>query len=652
MSATDQERASAAIDSYRDRPQSDIREHTSVFFGESEYQIFGYGADLKTGFHATAYQSLATHDVIIAYRGTDPDFRHHPRTAVLDVIADYVMVRDQVNVQKQAADAFTREMLAKAEQQGLSRDKVTVAGHSLGGALAELEAAQFGLRGTTLNAYGAVDLLHGVPEGGSQVTNFVMAGDPVSAASRHFGTVVPLASPEDVAALKAGRYLDASPGLPSPNPLMAMRLSDHGGAHFTGPDSVLSPDKRAHYERNYAEHRQAFEQFRHDMFRDREALGLVLRDPQSRDLSSTWAHLPPTVRQHVAEYHAHLVDTNVQQAVAHNAVVEGAKERLDATGATLRSTGHDIRHATDRFAQSAQAIGQDGRHITDTIAQRALGAPVDPVTTAQLWVTAKAAGIIVGAGAEGAAHVSRMTGQTAQVATEMAASGIELSRRGVEQQATVAAKAATDAVHRSELGTVAGADLAIAGYQHATSTVHAVIGGASRAIDAARDSVSRGADTVQRAAGQAIDTLAHPGSWFGQAHPSATQAPPASRSERAVDPRHPDSPHHALYNQLHERIPEASERRLLQFAAACHAVGITDRNLGDIAFNEGKGMVSFASTRFPRDMTAVDLLAPMPTPQEAVQQIQRHDQQKMQANEHVRMQSVPKAAQTHQGPVM
>ena len=67
--------------------------------GGQQYIVFGYGVDSSTRFHATAYQDLKTHDIIIAYRGTAPDFRHHPRTAVLDVIADYVMVRDQVNAE-------------------------------------------------------------------------------------------------------------------------------------------------------------------------------------------------------------------------------------------------------------------------------------------------------------------------------------------------------------------------------------------------------------------------------------------------------------------------------------------------------------------------------------------------------------------------
>ena len=99
MSVNDQARADASVDAYKDRPQSDIRRRAEVTLNGQKYHLFGYMKDVPTGFHATAYQNTATNDVIIAYRGTDPDFRHHPRTAVLDVIADYVMVRDQVNAE-------------------------------------------------------------------------------------------------------------------------------------------------------------------------------------------------------------------------------------------------------------------------------------------------------------------------------------------------------------------------------------------------------------------------------------------------------------------------------------------------------------------------------------------------------------------------
>mgnify|MGYP000875886264 FL=1 len=79
------------------------------------------------------------------------------------------MVIDAVNPQNAAADAFTAQMLAKAAEQGISKGHVTVSGHSLGGVLAQIEAAQFGLRGATFNAYGAASVRYHVHEGGAAV---------------------------------------------------------------------------------------------------------------------------------------------------------------------------------------------------------------------------------------------------------------------------------------------------------------------------------------------------------------------------------------------------------------------------------------------------------------------------------------------------
>ncbi|WP_155393143.1 XVIPCD domain-containing protein [Xanthomonas albilineans] len=277
MKPADQARADAAIDSYFSRPQTDVDSAKKIPLGGANYTVFGYANDIITGFHATAYRSVEVpHNIIISYRGTDPDLLHHPLTTVSDAVADLTMVQDQINPQKAAADAFTREILVKAQQQGISKDQITVAGHSLGGALAQIEAAEFGLRGATYNAYGAVSLSHHVPEGGTAVTNYVLAGDPVSAASRHYGTVVTLATPENVQALKDAHYLDVSHGASSPNPLRAMRLGDHSGTHFTGRQSVLSPERLTQLQANYAHNKAAFDHFRQDVHQDRELLNMAL----------------------------------------------------------------------------------------------------------------------------------------------------------------------------------------------------------------------------------------------------------------------------------------------------------------------------------------------------------------------------------------
>ncbi|KTF37898.1 hypothetical protein OZ12_15000, partial [Xanthomonas translucens pv. translucens] len=89
-----------------------------------------------------------------------------------------------------AADAFTAQMIAKAARQGIPKEHVFAAGHSLGGAVAEIEAAKYGLRGATFNGFGAADLIDGPPQPGFHLSNYRMAGDVVSAASPHLGEVV------------------------------------------------------------------------------------------------------------------------------------------------------------------------------------------------------------------------------------------------------------------------------------------------------------------------------------------------------------------------------------------------------------------------------------------------------------------------------
>lgn len=116
------------------------------------------------------------------------------------------------------------------------------------------------------------------------------------------------------------------------------------------------------------------------------------------------------------------------------------------------------------------------------------------------------------------------------------------------------------------------------------------------------------------------------------------------------DPRHARNPHHALFNQLKERIPEASERRLLEFTAACHANRITDEGLGRIHFDRQGGHMVFTSSWPPCAPAVVDLKNPSPEPSESIQAIQQTEQQRTQRSE-LRMQQAAQANQ-QQGPAL
>ncbi|MCS3361947.1 hypothetical protein NYL07_19405, partial [Xanthomonas translucens pv. translucens] len=109
MKSIDQALADAANDSYANRLRSDIDSPQAVFLDGKKYQVFGYAGDLATGFHATAYQSIdKPHNIIIAYRGTDPGLfsgatkaekADHALTTLQDIAVDAKMVRDTVNAQ-------------------------------------------------------------------------------------------------------------------------------------------------------------------------------------------------------------------------------------------------------------------------------------------------------------------------------------------------------------------------------------------------------------------------------------------------------------------------------------------------------------------------------------------------------------------------
>jgi hypothetical protein len=101
-----------------------------------------------------------------------------------------------------------------------------------------------------------------------------------------------------------------------------------------------------------------------------------------------------------------------------------------------------------------------------------------------------------------------------------------------------------------------------------------------------------------------------------------------------ADPRHASNANHALFASLKARFPDASDNRLLQFTAVCHASGITDKNLTDVRFDQQKGVVAFAGWQegqVLRHMAAVDVKQPSPQPQQSIQQIQQFDHQQAQS---------------------
>ncbi|MGO1002202.1 XVIPCD domain-containing protein [Lysobacter sp. CA196] len=268
MSITTQQYADLADDAYRS-PDLKDPESRRAKIGEVEYAILAH-IDKDSGYQGTIYQRLDTKEIVVAHRGTE--FGDQPIKDGL--LADGGMVANRVNRQTSDALGFTRHAMEIADAQGLrsgTTPQVTVTGHSLGGCLAQITAAKLNLNGETFNPYGAVGLGYRIHEGGNQIINHVMAGDFVSAGSRHFGKVKMYADPVEVNILRAVGYEDSSSRLDVRNPLKAAAYGNgsHRMHHFLNVDvngrrdhSVLG-DVRAI---ELAEqHRPMFEKYRSDV---------------------------------------------------------------------------------------------------------------------------------------------------------------------------------------------------------------------------------------------------------------------------------------------------------------------------------------------------------------------------------------------------
>lgn len=248
MTLSSQQYAALADHSYG-RDQQGNRVDLASLVGKStvidgvSYRVLAH-VDRPSGYQGTIYQREDTRDIVVAHRGTE--FGREPFRDGL--LADGGMVVARANSQANDAIALTRQATELARQQGQSRGiatpEVTVTGHSLGGTLAQITAHHFDLRGETFNAYGAASLDRRIPEGGSRVTNHVMAGDLVSAASPHYGQVRIYANPGEITQLRATGYNNVPlvGGLVPHSPVLAALNGSHMMHNFLNVNGSGRPD--------------------------------------------------------------------------------------------------------------------------------------------------------------------------------------------------------------------------------------------------------------------------------------------------------------------------------------------------------------------------------------------------------------------------
>lgn len=117
-------------------------------------------------------------------------------------------------------------------------------------------------------------------------------------------------------------------------------------------------------------------------------------------------------------------------------------------------------------------------------------------------------------------------------------------------------------------------------------------------------------------------------------------------------PSEASHPEHGLYAELKQRLPHATEDRLMQFTAACHTNKITADNLATIHLDEANMRIGFRGTSFLASPAVIDLNTPPPHHPQSTQQLQHFDQQQAQMTSQIQVQIAQTNAQGQHGPMM
>ena len=277
MSMRSQDYAGLSEDAYSERTVGVRKpgEEEEVQIGGLRYKVLDHVDNQRNGYQGTTYQRVDTREIVVAHRGTEQ--------SLLDgAVTDGGMVLNRSNAQAKDALALTQRALGFAQEIGDYYDSippVTATGHSLGGTLAQISAHHHGLKGETFNAYGAASLGYRIPEGGSAVLNHVMANDPVSAASPHFGQVQVYATAKEIQILAAYGFSNSQfNALMSDSPISAAAasLDSHKLGNFLGAGSVLgAPPSRA----LAADNQRMIDEYRNDLRGLRGGATVILRGP-------------------------------------------------------------------------------------------------------------------------------------------------------------------------------------------------------------------------------------------------------------------------------------------------------------------------------------------------------------------------------------
>lgn len=245
MTIPSQDYAILSNDSYQDRRVGRRDENSGEQVAGTRYEVVDHVNNKNTGYQGTIYRNMDTRELVVAHRGTEFEGEFYRDL----VRADGSMVVNRTNPQAADAIDLTRRAMQYAQAEGERSGhapQVTVTGHSLGGALAQVSAHHFDLKGETFNAYGAASLGYRIPEGGNAMVNHVMGADFVSAASGHYGQVKVYTNQAEIDRLGQGGFSNSRfNGLMPDAPLVTAgrSISSHMMHNFLDVDANGRPDR-------------------------------------------------------------------------------------------------------------------------------------------------------------------------------------------------------------------------------------------------------------------------------------------------------------------------------------------------------------------------------------------------------------------------
>ncbi|MET3654899.1 lipase family protein, partial [Dyella japonica] len=202
--------------------------------GGARYEVLHVSGLSVDGYSGAVFKNLDTGELVVSHAGTEPSDIH-------DILADVPMGLGEPPTQWPEASAtmqWAAEYAARNDNPSIS-----VTGHSLGGALAQLSAIAYGVHADTFNSYGAYNVAQNLEMNLDialdLVTNHRDAFDPVSQLSRQVGRDLMYMSDAEAAAY-------SNYGVEGAWEKFSATLSAHSISNFweDGAPGVLLTDNR------------------------------------------------------------------------------------------------------------------------------------------------------------------------------------------------------------------------------------------------------------------------------------------------------------------------------------------------------------------------------------------------------------------------